>query len=168
MDTQALYLLGSIAVVLSPFFAYGSAMQATTLWLGRRIEAMELIKITPASFASATQIQTIISPSSQAFFIRLMSLGMLGILIYGCWVRWWVGPAALVATIMLNAVLGHTVFPKALSWWIQRVSVCLQNRISNLRASNDQERAEKLEIYIPILGKLEEQASQEQISVTRI
>lgn len=77
-----IYILIAVALVGAAVTAYHSNIQATTLWLGNEIERLELIRITPTSFASATEIQTIITPKGQAagtcwmFMFPILVLGI--------------------------------------------------------------------------------------------
>lgn len=69
---------------------------------------------------------------------------------------------------MASGVGSGVFLNRKLSHWIRVASVGLQHKISDYRRDGDQGRADKLAVYIPIMGDLEATADEQALDITRI
>ena len=163
-----IYLLVIVVVAGAIFVAYSSNIQATTKWLGQRIEEKKMIRTTPHSFSSALEIQTMISSpwniarnfGGLVLYVVVVAIGLL--------IKWWVAVAALVALIVISSVVSIAFLPRKLSYWIKCVSIGVQNRISDYRRKNDFDRATGLSHFLPILAEYEQLADSQALDIAKI
>lgn len=152
----------------SIFAAFGSNIQATTKWLGRRIAERKVIRTTEHSFASPLEVQTMISSSGQvarnfSMVVLYLAVGVVGFLI-----KWWVAIVGLLALVIAGSVIAAVCLPRKFSYWIKWVSVGVQGRIADYRKDNDLDRADSLSVFVPILAEYEQIAEAESLDVTKI
>lgn len=143
-----------ILIASSIVFAYTGKMQATTMYVGKKIADPTLADVLPNGFQDA------ITPEHQNKMNTLNVVLFIAVLILGSMNKWYLGLAGLfVEAVFLKTVIGYFL-PQKLSFYVNLLVINMANRFADYKKSGDEERAmaskefgDKLTEYMVLMDK---------------
>ena len=159
---MALAVAVLIALLAGPLIQYRVRMQATTLWIGKRLSAVD------STYTQQVVVQSAVTPKSQdkwnAWWYSIpLTAGGLGFLH-----AWWGGLLAWIVMLLTMVAAARLFVPTQLEYYLQFIVVELQNRLADYVRDGDSLRADAMQDILPQVQKLLDQARAEQQSVPEI
>lgn len=126
-------LVSSVAALgIGPFIG---RIQATTLWVGKKIAPEGTDEISPRGFQDA------ITPQFQNRLNILLFVCYFLVLVSGTLIKWYLGVPALIATMVFQSVTGR-FYPTKLSFYLKIITEDMHRRIADYTRDGDQMRAD--------------------------
>lgn len=143
-----------LLIVSSAVFAYTGKMQATTMYVGKKIADPILADVMPNGYQDA------ITPEHQNKMNSLNTVLLLAVLIIGSLTKWYLGILGIfVEFIFLKTIVGYFI-PKKLSFYVNLLVIDMSNRFANYKKGGDDQRADaskeigdKLTEYFVLMDK---------------
>ncbi|MBP9817486.1 hypothetical protein KBC75_01860 [Candidatus Shapirobacteria bacterium] len=125
-----------ILIISSAVFAYTGMMQATTLYVGKKIADPMLADVMPNGYQDA------ITPEHQNKMNDLNNILLVAVLIVGSLVRWYWGILGLILDIvLLRTIFQYFFVPQKLSFYVNLLVMNMANRYADYKKDKDEERA---------------------------
>ena len=138
-----LVICAGTVIFIGPFAA---KMQATTLWVGKKIAPEGLDTDVPRGFQDA------ITPSMQDKFNTILPISYVLILAAGSWIHWYLGVSVLILSIILMTVL-QRFYPNKVHTYLNIIIGAMNNKLADYVRDRDTMRAQAAQ---EVLTKLQE------------
>lgn len=115
--------------------AYTAKMQATTLFVGKKICNPMLQDVLPRGYQDA------ITPKSQDRLNLIRPTLWVIVLITGSLIHWYLGIIGLIFDILILHNLFSFLVPQNLSYYVNLINIEMANRYANYKKEGDEERA---------------------------
>lgn len=144
-----------LLIISSLVLAYTGKMQATTLYVGKKIAHPDLKGIMPTGYQDA------ITPEHQNKMNDLNLILFACVVIVGSIIKWYLGITGLIfEMVILRTIFAALVVPQKLSFYVNLLNINMANRFADYKKNGDEERAkaskeigDKLTEYFVLLDK---------------
>ncbi len=126
-----LAICAGVVIFIGPFVA---KMQATTLWVGKKIAPKGLDAEAPRGFQDA------ITPSWQDKFNTILPISYVLIFAIGTWIHWYLGATVLILSVILMSVV-QRFYPSKLHTYLNIIIGAMNNKLADYVRDRDTMRA---------------------------
>lgn len=115
--------------------AFVGRMQATTLWVGKKIAPKGLDQELPRGFQDA------ITPKMQDIFNTILPIAYIVVLIVGTIKIWYLGVLLLFISILLTSV-AQRLYPNNINVYLNMIITAMMNKLADYTRDKDEMRAD--------------------------
>lgn len=135
IDTLLYIVLAVCACVVIFAGSFAAKMQATTLWVGKKIAPEGIDKDAPRGFQDA------ITPSFQDQLNTILPISYILVLGIGTWIHWYLGVTVLILSAILMGIV-QRFYPKKLRTYLNIIIGAMVNKLANYVKGGDSMRAD--------------------------
>lgn len=154
----ALALASLVVIFIGPFTG---KMQASTLWVGKKIAPEGMDTDAPRGFQDA------ITPKYQDTLNTLLPIAYILILVLGTIKTWWLG-AALLVLVFLLMVVAQRFYPQDLNTYLRAIISAMTNKMADYNKSGDKMRTEAAAEMLERLNELYAEIREQNLPVPSI
>lgn len=143
-----------ILIISAILTAYTNKMQASTLYIGKKICSPEMKDVMPTGYQDA------ITPEDQNKRNLYSPILFVAILIVGSLIKWYMGILGLLLNFIVLIPIASFFVPQKLSFYVNLLHINMANRFADYKKNGDEERTiaskeilEKLEQYYFLMDK---------------
>jgi hypothetical protein len=130
-----MFLFFILLVISSIVFAYTGKMQATTLYVGKKIADSDLADVLPNG------LQDAITPEHQNKMNILNVILLIAVLTVGSINKWYLGVVGLFVEAVFLKTVASYFLPQKLSFYVNLLVINMANRFADYKKNGDEERA---------------------------
>lgn len=132
----AIYILLALAIFVVIFLGpYAGKMQASTLWVGKRIAPEGMDQEAPRGFQDA------ITPKHQDTMNTFLPISYVLILVLGTIKAWYLGVLLLVLAIVLMSI-AQRFYPQGLNTYLRAIIAAMVNKMADYKKAGDEMRTD--------------------------
>jgi hypothetical protein len=140
-------LIAIVALLLAMVNGLSMRVQGSTLYAGRALAPPGSESLMPNG------VQDAITPSWQTRLNMVWMLGVVALVVYGSFQRWYFGIIGFVI-FMVGGTVAQAILPRALATYLRLIGNDLANREANFRKVGDGERADAAREFFDAIAAL--------------
>lgn len=147
LDTGIYIVLALSSAVVVFVGPYAGKMQATTLWVGKRIAPKGMEAEAPRGFQDA------ITPKMQDTFNTILPICYVLILVAGTVKLWYLG-AVLFIVVFILKIITERFYPQGVNTYLRAIIAAMMNKMADYKKTGDEMRADAATEMIEKLNDL--------------